>query len=141
MFDKTPNEQGWWDGHNGKAATPAEASDSAPYMRGWNRGVRNRESKDIVAAWADAHLTRQPGDSPYALWEKTWILKWQHHMIRLRLCQTDMGADIVLGSCSASYGANEDDWHSANMGHVRTIEPLQKLYDWMETMRALGDIR
>jgi len=64
----------------------------------------------------------------YPLWERVWCLPGQHLLVRLRVMGSDFGADIIIASCSASYGAEEDDWRCVNMGHWTSLKHIKGYY-------------
>ena len=91
-----------------------------------------RNIRDAVAKWADANMERKPEHVVYPMWDKIWCVRDQHLLFRLRLCGNDIGADIVIQSCCASYGASEEDWSGANFGNAQSVEQIAAMYAWME---------
>jgi len=87
--------------------------------------------RDEIIEWAKANMDDKSHDSIYPMFEKIWVNQIEHMLLKLRLCVHDSGADIVVLSCSASYGLNEDDWHGTRLCNAKSVEQIQNLFDWL----------
>lgn len=85
-----------------------------------------------LSKWADVHMARKPGSTSYPMWEKTWCVNGQNLLLRLRLCENDSGASIVVLSCLGGYGAIENEWQGVNLGNAHSIKQIADIYAWLE---------
>ena len=94
--------------------------------------IAQAHSRAMLYAFAGARFTLTSHEAgSYRVWERQWKLRGQHQLIMLRLVENNIGADIVIGSCSASYGAHNQDWRQCNIGVARSAEDVKPLYQWM----------
>lgn len=85
-----------------------------------------------IAAWANEHMELNPDDSShYRYWSRGWIKDDQHLLLKLRLCEHETGADIVVLSCPVGYGADEAHWNGVNLGYTRSVEQVEQLCSWL----------
>jgi len=87
--------------------------------------------KEYIEQWADSNMLRKCCLGVYPTWEKIWLDEEKHTLTMLRLCGNDVGADIVILSCSASCGTKESDWNGCNLGNVKSLEQIADLYAWL----------
>jgi hypothetical protein len=91
-------------------------------------------SRASIQQWAKANLEVKgdSGKGPYPTWERMWIDNESccTELRVFRLCENDIGADVVLCTCPGGYGANDEDWRGINMGHVTEVEEFIELWRW-----------
>ncbi len=88
--------------------------------------------RQSIESFAERHMSTRRGSIDYPCWENTWCDVGAHKLVKLRLLATDTTADIIVLSCSASYGASEDDWRGCNLGEAKSLEQVETLYWWLE---------
>lgn len=87
--------------------------------------------RDRIREWCEVHMLCKNPLSPYPHYENTLHVSGEHLLIRMRVCLNDVGGDIVILSCNASYGANENNWQGTPLGLVKSIRQLNELYNWI----------
>jgi len=88
--------------------------------------------REELSRWCGKMMKSDNVEELYPTWQKSWRMIDEHLCIALRVVENDVGGDIVILSCDASYAGSEENWNGVNIGVVHSICELNGLYSWLD---------
>lgn len=86
----------------------------------------NLALREEILKWVKSHLNS--ADPDIGVWEKTWLVKDEHHLNKLRVMMHDSGAWLIVMSCHAACGAVESEWSGTSLGSVKSVAQLNAIF-------------